>query len=447
MGGDNIPVRHYLRIHQSKKRVITHMDKQLIARVRKMEEDFNLLREVIDTLDGALYDYEAVQRRIKRIAEYQESGQWLKDFEADERGELPEDMPRGVLSEDALDELLNDIASIHGRMDALVNEEADDEEMTPLVEFDPLFDSPDSIPEKPGVLIVTLRYMSSCPGFWHYDPKEFEGLDVLYVDKSENLRSKIVQNYLRGNSAQSSFRYSLGTLHYIPSITLDGGKHWRFEDKDERWLSGWIKENLVFYYKVSPFPDLLALTYTKMYDPALNLDNDSRETEDFRKKLIASRNNHVEKADYDKVKTKASTMRLPKTGKDLESALNEAMADNAARIPDKIGVATVETLIAYQGHEEDAIALVFGGVNDYGEKQQHLCLMAFNFDTPEKQNAFLKSKEGKQFKGKEEDETFDLYVKAGNPKLPVFLASVLKKHLGITDETKLVIKTTARTYR
>lgn len=36
------------------------MDKQLIARVRKMEEDFNLLREVIDTLDGALYDYEAV---------------------------------------------------------------------------------------------------------------------------------------------------------------------------------------------------------------------------------------------------------------------------------------------------------------------------------------------------------------------------------------------------
>ena len=125
----------------------------------------------------------------------------------------------------------------------------------------------------------------------------------------------------------------------------------------------------MFYYKVSPFPDLLALTYTKMYDPALNLDNDSRETEDFRKKLIASRNNHVEKADYDKVKTKASTMRLPKTGKDLESALNEAMADNAARIPDKMGIASIETLIAYQGHEEEAIALVYGGVNDYGEKK------------------------------------------------------------------------------
>ena len=288
------------------------MDKQLIARVRKMEEDYNLLREVIDTLDGALYDYEAVQRRIHRLSDYQESGQWLKDFEADERGELPKDMLRGVLSEDALDDLLNDVTSIQARLDSLVDEPVDDEEMTPFEEFDPLFDSPDSIPEKAGVVIVTLRYMSTCPGFWLYEPKEFEGLDVPYVDKSENLRRRIVQKYLRGNSAQSSFRYSLGTLHCIPSITLDDGKHWRFDDKDERWLSGWIKENLVFYYKVSPFPDILALTYTKMYDPALNLDNDSKETEDFRKKLIASRNNHVEDADYDMVKTKASTIRLPK---------------------------------------------------------------------------------------------------------------------------------------
>ncbi|MBO6249517.1 MAG: DUF4298 domain-containing protein [Bacteroidales bacterium] len=50
------------------------------------------------------------QCRIKRLTEYQESGEWLKDFEADERGELPKNMPRGVLSEDGLDNLLRDIA-------------------------------------------------------------------------------------------------------------------------------------------------------------------------------------------------------------------------------------------------------------------------------------------------------------------------------------------------
>ena len=81
------------------------------------------------------------------------------------------------------------------------------------------------------------------------------------------------------------------------------------------------------------------------------------------------------------------------------------------------------------------------------KKNQHLSILAYNFEGTRKLKAFLKSKEGKQFKGEEDDETFELYVKAGNPKLPGFLASVLKKHLGITDETKLVIKTTAFLYR
>ena len=37
---------------------------------------------------------------------YYESGQWLKDYEADERGELPRNLKRGVLSQDGLWELL-----------------------------------------------------------------------------------------------------------------------------------------------------------------------------------------------------------------------------------------------------------------------------------------------------------------------------------------------------
>lgn len=89
-----------------------------------MEDDFNLVKEVIQSLDEALADDEAVQRRISRLTEYQESGQWLKDFEADERGELPkyQDLRRGVLSEDGLDNLLRDVANVHSRMQALVEE-------------------------------------------------------------------------------------------------------------------------------------------------------------------------------------------------------------------------------------------------------------------------------------------------------------------------------------
>ena len=56
--------------------------------------------------------------RIKRmeayydaLREYMDSGLWLSDYEADERGELPKDLKRGVLSEDGLYDLLTEIES------------------------------------------------------------------------------------------------------------------------------------------------------------------------------------------------------------------------------------------------------------------------------------------------------------------------------------------------
>ena len=40
--------------------------------------------------------------------DYYESGLWRTDFEADEAGELPADLKRGVLSEDAVYDLITD---------------------------------------------------------------------------------------------------------------------------------------------------------------------------------------------------------------------------------------------------------------------------------------------------------------------------------------------------
>ena len=64
------------------------MDNKLIARVRKMEDDFNMVRDIMDDMESAVYNFEAVQRRIDRLYNYMADGQFLKDFEADERGEL-----------------------------------------------------------------------------------------------------------------------------------------------------------------------------------------------------------------------------------------------------------------------------------------------------------------------------------------------------------------------
>ena len=65
-----------------------------IARIREMERRFNRAR-------AALND-------IAILRQYMDSGLWKEDFEADERGELPPNLKRGVLSEDGLWNLLEE---------------------------------------------------------------------------------------------------------------------------------------------------------------------------------------------------------------------------------------------------------------------------------------------------------------------------------------------------
>ena len=49
--------------------------------------------------------------KLRRLEAYYTSGEWREDYEADERGELPPGLKRGVLSQDALYDLLEEIDS------------------------------------------------------------------------------------------------------------------------------------------------------------------------------------------------------------------------------------------------------------------------------------------------------------------------------------------------
>lgn len=73
-------------------------------RVREMEGRFDRLKAALnagETLDAAL------QEDAHALCAYMEGGLWLGDYERDERGELPKDLKRGVLSQDALYDLLS----------------------------------------------------------------------------------------------------------------------------------------------------------------------------------------------------------------------------------------------------------------------------------------------------------------------------------------------------
>ena len=70
------------------------------------DEVQNALAEGVDIEDALL------QEKIEILIQYYESEQWKNDYFADERGELPADLKRGVLSEDGVYNLLNDIDSL-----------------------------------------------------------------------------------------------------------------------------------------------------------------------------------------------------------------------------------------------------------------------------------------------------------------------------------------------
>ena len=58
--------------------------------------------------------------RIAELEDYLDSGEWLKDFEADERGEFFPEIRRDAMTEDAVYELLEDVGELRKKMTRFV---------------------------------------------------------------------------------------------------------------------------------------------------------------------------------------------------------------------------------------------------------------------------------------------------------------------------------------
>ncbi|MBR0223093.1 MAG: DUF4298 domain-containing protein [Bacteroidales bacterium] len=87
-----------------------------LQRIAAMEAAFDRTSEAVKALSAALDQYETVKVDISRLTDYLDTGAWREDFEADEEGLVPAIVKRGVLSEDALYNLLGDIVSLHEQM-------------------------------------------------------------------------------------------------------------------------------------------------------------------------------------------------------------------------------------------------------------------------------------------------------------------------------------------
>ena len=91
-------------------------NKQQIARIRQMERHLNAATTAVKRLDTALDKWEAVQEAIAALKGYCGSDQWRQDFADDEAGLLPDGLKRGVLSEDGIWDLLNDVNELNQRL-------------------------------------------------------------------------------------------------------------------------------------------------------------------------------------------------------------------------------------------------------------------------------------------------------------------------------------------
>lgn len=78
-------------------------------RVNQMSEAFKRLSAVTVTLTDGAEELNDLAPDVDLLKDYISSGQWLKDFEADERGEIGSDVDRSVLSEDGLYNLMEDL--------------------------------------------------------------------------------------------------------------------------------------------------------------------------------------------------------------------------------------------------------------------------------------------------------------------------------------------------
>ncbi len=91
-----------------------------IERITEMERCLDASERAVRDLSEALSAFEEVQEQYRKLSDYYGSDQWMQDYADDEAGELPRDLKRGVLSEDAVYDLITENRELLVRMLKLV---------------------------------------------------------------------------------------------------------------------------------------------------------------------------------------------------------------------------------------------------------------------------------------------------------------------------------------
>ena len=89
-------------------------------RIRQMEQRLDRASAAVMELSAALDKYAEAQEALTVLNEYYGSDEWKQDYADDEAGRLPQDLKRGVLSEDGIWNLLTDNRGLIERIQEII---------------------------------------------------------------------------------------------------------------------------------------------------------------------------------------------------------------------------------------------------------------------------------------------------------------------------------------
>lgn len=92
-----------------------------IERIKTMEQHLDRVSQAVMKLSSVLDEYAEAQESLRELEAYYSSDEWKQDFADDEAGLLPKDLKRGVLSEDAIWNVLEDSRNLNTRMEEVLN--------------------------------------------------------------------------------------------------------------------------------------------------------------------------------------------------------------------------------------------------------------------------------------------------------------------------------------
>ena len=87
-----------------------------VERIGQMEQRLDHVTAAVRDLEAAMERYEAAREDIRQLDRYLGSDDWKTDLAADEAGQLPADLKRGVLSEDGIWNLLSDCREMDAKL-------------------------------------------------------------------------------------------------------------------------------------------------------------------------------------------------------------------------------------------------------------------------------------------------------------------------------------------